>query len=255
MTELSCVPQLSFEEAWSSALLGYPVLNAGKGCIRRASGISDERCGLISPKSVRYAHRSARQFIAMARPQEFDTQEVLRKAMTVFWEKGFEATSIADLMAATALSKSSLYGSFGDKRELFLAAFDAYRNDRKRDMIHLLSAEPSRRGIVSFFESLFANLDSNAHKGCMSVNQAVEMAPRDLVVRAMVAEDFHTIQEALKDSIQRGQADGSVTNSADAEDIASILVLAFPGLQLMARIGVGSAAMSKTLALLMKQLD
>lgn len=175
--------------------------------------------------------------------------------MAVFWEKGFEATSIADLMAATALSKSSLYGSFGDKRELFLAAFDAYRKERKRDMIYLLSAEPSRGGIVSFFESLFANLDSNAHNGCMSVNQAIEMAPRDLVVKAMVTEDFHTIQEALKVAIQRGQTDGSVTNSADAEDIASILVLAFPGLQLMARIGVGSAAMSKALALLMKQLD
>ncbi|HHJ1299625.1 TetR/AcrR family transcriptional regulator [Pseudomonas sp. 17391] len=192
----------------------------------------------------------------MARPQEFDTQQVLRKAMAVFWEKGFEATSLADLMAATALSKSSLYGSFGDKRELFLAAFDAYRKDRKRDMIHLLSAEPAREGIVSFFESLFANLDSEtAHNGCMSVNQAVEMAPRDLRVRDMVAEDFQTIHEALKVAIQRGQGDGSVTNSSDAEDIASILVLAFPGLQLMARIGVGNEAMSKTLALLMRQLD
>ena len=176
--------------------------------------------------------------------------------MAVFWEKGFEATSLADLMAATALSKSSLYGSFGDKRELFLAAFDAYRKDRKRDMIHLLSAEPAREGIVSFFESLFANLDSEtAHNGCMSVNQAVEMAPRDLRVRDMVAGDFQTIHEALKVAIQRGQGDGSVTNSSDAEDIASILVLAFPGLQLMARIGVGNEAMSKTLALLMRQLD
>lgn len=191
----------------------------------------------------------------MARPQEFDTQQVLRKAMAVFWEKGYEASSLADLMAATALSKSSLYGSFGDKRDLFLAAFNVYRQDRKRDMIHLLSAKPARVGIVSFYESLFANLDSaTVHNGCMSVNQAVELAPRDLRVKDMVAEDFKTIHEALCSAIKRGQADGSVSNFSDAEDIASILVLAFPGLQLMARIGAGAEAMTKNLAVLMAQL-
>ncbi|MFJ4112528.1 TetR/AcrR family transcriptional regulator [Pseudomonas sp. NPDC089758] len=192
----------------------------------------------------------------MARPQEFDTQQVLRKAMAVFWEKGYEATSLADLMAATGLSKSSLYGSFGDKRELFLAAFDVYRQDRKRDMLHLLSVDPARNGIVSFYESLFADVDTEAaHNGCMSVNQAVEMAPRDLRVKDMVADDFRTIHEALTAAIKRGQQDGSIKNLSDAEDIASILVLAFPGLQLMARINVGGEAMNRNLNILMAQLD
>ncbi|WP_447782018.1 TetR/AcrR family transcriptional regulator [Pseudomonas plecoglossicida] len=192
----------------------------------------------------------------MARPQEFNTQQVLRKAMAVFWEKGYETTSLSDLMTATGLSKSSLYGSFGDKRELFLKAFDVYRQDRKRDMIQLLSADNARDGIVSFYESLFANLDAEtAHNGCMSVNQAVEMAPRDLRVKDMVADDFKTIHEAVSAAIRRGQKDGSVKNLAEAEDIASILVLAFPGLQLMARIGADQEVMKKNLALLMAQLD
>jgi len=176
--------------------------------------------------------------------------------MAVFWEKGYEATSLADLMAATALSKSSLYGSFGGKRDLFLAAFDIYRQDRKRDMIHLLSSEPARKGIVDFYESLFANLHSaTAHNGCMSVNQAVEMAPRDLEVKAMVVKDFQTIHEALCLAIKRGQADGSVENLSEADDIASILVLAFPGLQLMARNGVSAEVMTHNLNVLMAHLD
>lgn len=176
--------------------------------------------------------------------------------MAVFWEKGYEATSLSDLMAATGLSKSSLYGSFGDKRELFLAAFDVYRQDRKREMIRLLSADNARDGIVSFYESLFANLDAEtAHNGCMSVNQAVEMAPRDSRVKDMVGDDFKTIHEAVSAAIRRGQKDGSVRNRAEAEEIASILVLAFPGLQLMARIGADQEAMNKNLALLMTQLD
>jgi TetR/AcrR family transcriptional repressor of nem operon len=89
----------------------------------------------------------------------------------------------------------------------------------------------------------------------MSVNQAVEMAPRDLRVKAMVVEDFQTIHEALCLAIKRGQADGSVANLSEAEDIASILVLAFPGLQLMARIGSGAEAMTNNLNVLMAQLD
>ena len=63
----------------------------------------------------------------MARPQEFNTAEALYKAMGVFWSKGYEGTSLADLLEATGLSKSSLYATFGDKRDLFLAAFDCYR--------------------------------------------------------------------------------------------------------------------------------
>lgn len=192
----------------------------------------------------------------MARPQEFDTQQVLTKAMNLFWEKGYEATSLSDLMAATGLSKSSLYGAFGDKRELFLAAFDVYRQHRRRDMTRLLSTEPARAGIVSFFKSLFADLDSaTPQNGCMSVNQAVEMAPRDVRVKEMVSDDFVTIHDALTAAIKRGQRDGSVTNLSGPEGIASILVLAFPGLQLMARIGAGSEAMASCLNTLMTQLD
>uniref|UniRef100_UPI001CF1B65F TetR/AcrR family transcriptional regulator n=1 Tax=Hymenobacter terricola TaxID=2819236 RepID=UPI001CF1B65F len=66
----------------------------------------------------------------MARPQEFDTAAALHKAMGVFWRKGYEATSLVNLLEATGLSKSSLYSSFGGKRALFLAAFDAYRQQR-----------------------------------------------------------------------------------------------------------------------------
>ena len=66
----------------------------------------------------------------MARPQEFDTAQALSAAMHVFWRKGYEATSLADIMAATGLSKSSLYAAFGDKRSLFLAALSAYQTER-----------------------------------------------------------------------------------------------------------------------------
>ncbi len=75
----------------------------------------------------------------MGRPQEFDTAEALRSAMHVFWSKGYEGASLADILQATGLSKSSLYATFGDKRALFLAAFDAYRKERLEYLNHMLN--------------------------------------------------------------------------------------------------------------------
>lgn len=192
----------------------------------------------------------------MARPQEFNTAEVLHKAMLVFWRKGYEATSLVDLLEATGLSRSSLYGTFGGKRELFISAFDAYRNERERDMKRVLRQGDARRAIEAFFRMLFANLGAHepAH-GCMSINQGVEMAPHDPEIRARVMEDFRHIEEALTSVIERGQGDGSLTNTRNARELARLLVLAFPGLQVMARVGYAQADLDGALSLLLSNLD
>lgn len=192
----------------------------------------------------------------MARPQEFNTAEALHKAMLVFWRKGYEATSLVDLLEATGLSRSSLYGTFGGKRELFIAAFDAYRNERERDMQRVLRQKGARRAIEEFFRMLFANLGTHEPaQGCMSINQGVEMAPHDPEIRARVMEDFRHIEEALTSVIVRGQGDGSLTNTRNARELARLLVLAFPGLQVMARIGYAQADIDGALSLLLSNLD
>ncbi|WP_212631894.1 TetR/AcrR family transcriptional regulator [Pseudomonas sp. KB-10] len=192
----------------------------------------------------------------MARPQEFNTAEALHKAMLVFWRKGYEATSLVDLLEATGLSRSSLYGTFGGKRELFIAAFDAYRNERERDMKRVLRQGNARRAIEEFFRMLFANLGAQEPaQGCMSINQGVEMAPHDPEIRARVMEDFRHIEEALTSVIERGQGDGSLTSTRNARELARLLVLAFPGLQVMARIGYAQADLDGALSLLLSNLD
>ena len=91
----------------------------------------------------------------MARPQEFETSEALRSAMHLFWRKGYEAASLADLLAATGLSKSSLYATFGGKRELFLSAFYAYQHERHQHLEETLSnGQPARRSIETFFRQV-----------------------------------------------------------------------------------------------------
>jgi TetR/AcrR family transcriptional repressor of nem operon len=138
----------------------------------------------------------------MARPQEFNTAEALHKAMAVFWKKGYEATSLVDLLAATGLSKSSLYATFGDKRGLFLAAFDAYRAERARELHEILEGKPARQVIETFFRKIIADAYAPefAH-GCMSTNQAVELAPHDTEIRGRVEADFLLIEDAFARTI------------------------------------------------------
>jgi TetR/AcrR family transcriptional repressor of nem operon len=192
----------------------------------------------------------------MARPQEFDTAEALHQAMGMFWRKGYEATSLVDLMEATGLSKSSLYGTFGGKRELFLAAFDAYRAERARDMGRILEEGPARQAIETFFRTIIADVQApELSRGCMSINQAVELAPHDLEVQSRVEEDFQRIEDALTRAIQRGQAEGSVKSARDARELARLFVVAFPGLQVMMRAGGNRARLDDALRLILSNLD
>lgn len=192
----------------------------------------------------------------MARPQEFDTTEALHKVMRVFWHKGYEATSLMDLLEATGLSKSSLYSTFGGKYALFLAAFDAYRQRRATDVQHVLEQEPARPAIEAFFHLLLGELNSNEPDlGCMSINQAVEMAPHDPEIRKRVLADFRLMEEALTYTIKRGQGNGSLTSLRNPRELARILVLAYPGLQVMARAGFARTDLDDLVRVLLMNLD
>lgn len=176
--------------------------------------------------------------------------------MRVFWRKGYEATSLTDLLAATGLSKSSLYATFGGKRELFLAAFDAYRQERGHDAYQILQQQPARRAIGAFFHSLFVEVNATEPMlGCMSINQAVELAPHDPAVRERVIQDLQLIEQVLTQALERGQQDGSIASLRPARELAKLLVLAFPGLQVMARAGYHRLELDDALQLLFTYLD
>ena len=164
--------------------------------------------------------------------------DVLYSALDVFWAKGFEATSLPDLMEATGLSKSSLYATFGSKRGLFLAAFDTYRQDRVTDMEAILNAGSGRDGVRGFFIKVVNDARScSVRNGCMSTNQAVEMAPSDTEIQERVSADFALIESALRTTIGRGKQDGSIRSEKADGELAAQLTVAFPGIQVLVRAG------------------
>lgn len=174
----------------------------------------------------------------MGRPREFDTQDALVQATRVFWAKGYDATTMADLLAATGLSKSSLYETFGSKRDLFLAALSSYCDQRTQMMQELLQSRATGRDAIAAFFALTVEQARQADHpfGCLSCNEAAQMETHDAEVQRVVARDIDAMEAVFAEAIRRGQADGSVAPGLDADRHARFLNTLHHGLQIMARI-------------------
>lgn len=192
----------------------------------------------------------------MARPRTFNEQEVLQQAMHTFWKKGYEGTSLSDLLSATGLSKSSLYDSFGSKRDLFLAAFEIYRKERMRVLdLHLNSQTTGYASIESFFQMVLEHAQKEEKPfGCMSVNEAVEFGPHDAEVQQLIDRDFQGIEDALEAALIRGQKDGSVSVAKSARKLARALMVTHQGLQLMARSRTEAERLDDALSVMLETL-
>jgi TetR/AcrR family transcriptional repressor of nem operon len=177
--------------------------------------------------------RNPRKERTMARPRTFDEDQVLDAAMTTFWDKGYEATSLQDLMAAMNLQKGSIYKAFGDKHQLFMKVLDRYLTDALSKTKGLLNAAQSPRAALRFLieENLvmISNEDS-CGRGCFAVNAAVELAPHDAVVATRLHEHFSGLEATLRDVIERGQAVNEFRSDLDPAQVAKFLVMCFAGM-------------------------
>lgn len=193
----------------------------------------------------------------MARPKEFDEREALLKAMRVFWSQGFEATSITDLLKATGLSKSSLYDTFGSKRELFLMAFDEYRKERMRGLDRYLNQCPTAyASIKAFFEMVVANAQKDEQPfGCMSCNEAASLGPHDPEIQRLVEQDFAGIEDSFAAALERGKKDGSISPGKDSRKLARFLCINHQGLQIMARAKADPEQLDDALSIMMAALE
>ncbi|GAA1495603.1 TetR/AcrR family transcriptional regulator [Paeniglutamicibacter kerguelensis] len=127
----------------------------------------------------------------MARTQEFDTGKALGDARRVFWEKGFDATSITDLESATGLGRSSIYHGFGSKRGLFDAVIQDYMDTVLRPRLNLLhGSSSSNDGISTYLRSLSTDLvkasEQTANRGCLLMNTAAGIAGNDEALRLLI---------------------------------------------------------------------
>ena len=176
----------------------------------------------------------------MARPREFDIEEVLTKALDVFWSHGYDATSISDLMDATGLAKGSLYKGYSDKKSLFMLALDSYLLRANEVLIETAATSESGREAL---ERIFAGVVgmstcSGVRKGCFSVNTTIELAPHDSDVRSRLRRNTRQKEKTIAAVISRGITDGSLRQTLDPDITASYITTVMNGLQVRGKLGM-----------------
>lgn len=172
------------------------------------------------------------------RPREFELGAAARDAMSVFWDKGYEGTSLPDLIAGTGLSRGSLYKAFGDKKGLLLAALDLYMSEGLRETGDLLSQPGSAKNAIRKSLLRYAQLSSGdlGRRGCLVVSLATEMAAHDIEVAQRTGRMFRRLQQLYAGAIVRGQASGEISDR-DEQIMARFLVCQIEGMRVLGKTG------------------
>lgn len=174
----------------------------------------------------------------MARPRAFDEDIVLDRAMNLFWCRGYEATSVQDLVDGLGINRASLYDSFGDKYALYRKALDHYRQTNQARLCTLLDSNQSAIEVLQtlFDSTIQATVDDPNHKGCFIVNSAIELASHDPEVAQVVADNQRVFENSLTGIIERGQSEGSVTTAHAASDLARFVYNTINGLKVLGKV-------------------
>ncbi|TDJ47921.1 MAG: TetR/AcrR family transcriptional regulator [Gammaproteobacteria bacterium] len=182
----------------------------------------------------------------MARVREFDPAEALDQAVNLFWERGFGDTSMEDLVASTGVSRYGIYSTFGNKRELFIAALQRYAEHISRNYhAGLFAPEATRADIEEFMTGAVARSGgADGHRGCMICTTAVEVAPDDAAIAAAIRELFDRLAAAFATAIANSQAAGDIDPGLDSKATGELLVGVMQGAHVMARSGISKTRLT-----------
>lgn len=171
----------------------------------------------------------------MVRPREFDEDQALNAAMMLFWEKGYEATSLSDLTSKMGIQKPSLYSAFGDKKTLFETALRKYTQFHATHVRTTLQNKPSiKEAFRAFFEGLVEEAYGENHKrGCFCINTMVELAPHDEKFEILTREHQMYLSALFQETIERGIRSGELTISMSPKALAQTFVVSLIGLTVM----------------------
>ncbi len=192
----------------------------------------------------------------MPRTKAFDEAQTLEQAMTLFWENGYEGTSVRDLTAHTGLSTSSLYATFGDKYELYGAALDQYRVvEREQFALFLGVDQPIRPLLALMFAGLIDGLLAGDNRGSFTLNAAVEMGGRDAAIARRLRDHFDDVSAMLAERLASAQAGGEITAARSPDELARYLLFGVYTLALMAKFYPDREQLRGTVEMILSVLD
>lgn len=168
--------------------------------------------------------------------KQFDKKQALDKAMEAFWAKGFEATSMQDLVDCTGVNRGSLYATYGDKRALFLSALRAYQSERDQMLAAVAEAYEPREAIRQVFLSFMHDRqDASAARGCFMTNTALELAAHDPEICSIVADAQDNVASFFHRMVKKGKASGVFRGDLKATEAARGLLASLLGFLVLVR--------------------
>lgn len=192
----------------------------------------------------------------MGRPRQFDPDEVLGRCMQLFWSRGYEATSLDDLLRETGLGRQSLYNGFGDKHALFLAALRRYDEQSDEAMRSCFAgAGPVREALRGFMMGVADRAGERKRRGCFMVNSAVELSPHDPATAALVAAQHRFMEKVLRDALERAQERGEISAGKEPRALARFLVVVLHGLNVASRANADRATLHDVVKVALQALD
>jgi TetR/AcrR family transcriptional regulator, transcriptional repressor for nem operon len=174
--------------------------------------------------------------MTMPAPKQHDTETFVDSAMRVFWARGYEGTSINDLVQATGINRGSIYASFDGKRDIFLAALASYDDRyRARFLAGLKVGRGPKEAILAAFRAAADQVPTaSMPAGCLIVNSAVELAPHDPEIAQAVNASLGELRAFFRDRIEAAKAADEI-GPLDTEATTTTLYALFLGLRVMAR--------------------
>jgi TetR/AcrR family transcriptional regulator, transcriptional repressor for nem operon len=192
----------------------------------------------------------------MARLKEFDPDDVLDKAIDVFWSKGFEATSIQDLVGAMGINRGSIYDTFGNKTKLFSLALSRYQIDApSQKLLDNADTGNPRKEIEDFFNGLLNRHGPEEKRGCLITNSIVELANLDERIAVHFKRHIKNLEDALYTLIRRGQEIGDITPWIDPRSLARTILASAQGMTVISKVSLNQDILSDIAKTALSSLD
>jgi AcrR family transcriptional regulator len=180
----------------------------------------------------------------MARPREFDRDDALNAAIGVFWKRGYEASSMDDLMKAMKISRQSLYDTFGDKHRLYLEALGRYNNGSLGRTLACLQSGSSPLAALRSALMLYADqTDEMRTLGCFGINAVAEFGQSDIDVSAVGEASARRLEVALRATVSEAIRRGEIDPGIDEEAAAQFLAASLAGIKISAKAGASREAL------------
>ena len=182
------------------------------------------------------------------RPREFDRTEVLQKAVELFWERGYQTTSIDDLVEHMGIGRQSLYNTFGGKESLMQEVIGHYCEEATAPMQQILSAPGSPVGnIKQLFQAIVERCAEGGTRGCLMVNSAVEFAGSDpnSPILTAIRKGFQSVERGIRNALKRAIDAGELEKNTDPLQQATFLAGIMQGMLLMSKTGASRETLER----------